>query len=111
MAPAGSDAAARGWVVRTAALAVAGMLVFVLAGCEKTIDADKAADSVNSVVSEQAGFTPDDTECEEDVKAEAGETFDCTFTGPDGDYVAHVDITEVDGDNVHFRIQSEPTGN
>ena len=98
------------WVVRCAALAVAVVAVFALAGCEKTIDADKAADSVAGVVSDQTGFEPDDVECPEDVKAEAGETFDCTFTGPDGDYVAHVDIEEVDGENVRFQIQTEPTG-
>lgn len=32
---------------------------------------------------------------------------DCTFTGPDGDYVAHLKITKVDGSNVEYDVETK----
>ena len=47
---------------------------------------------------------PDDVSCPDDVEAEVGVTFECDFTGPDGDYVAEVEIVEVSGDEAQFRV-------
>jgi hypothetical protein len=80
-------------------------------GCgEKTVKADGAAKSVTGVVSEQTGFTPIDVECPSGVEAKVGETLDCTFTGPEGPYTAHMEITKVDGNDVLFKIQTKRAG-
>lgn len=84
-------------------------LALALAACgEKTINAQNAADTVDRTVTEKTGFEPTDTSCPEDVKAEVGETFECSFTGPEGPYVAFVRVTEVDGDDAIFFIRSRP---
>jgi hypothetical protein len=62
---------------------------------------------VTDLVSKETGFTPKDVTCPDGVKAEAGTEFECTFTGPDGDYVAKVKVTKVEGENVEFYIQSK----
>ena len=80
--------------------------VSVVACGEETVDADSAADTVTDFVSEQTGFEPDDVECPEDVKAEEGERFGCSFTGPEGPYEASVEITAVDDDDATFRIET-----
>jgi Domain of unknown function (DUF4333) len=86
-------------------VALAATLAFGLAACgEKTVDADSAAASVTDVVAEQTGFEPDDVSCPDDVEAEVGVTFECDFTGPDGDYLAEVEIVEVSGDEAQFRV-------
>ena len=43
---------------------------------------------------------------ERDVEAEVGATFECTFTGPEGPYVASVEVTEVDGEDAVFQVDS-----
>jgi len=55
-----------------------------------------------------AKFKPSDVKCPDGVKAEVGVTFDCTFTGPDANYVAHMKILAVNGDAVQFDVNSEP---
>jgi hypothetical protein len=87
---------------------LAATLAFGLAACDKTVEADSAADSVTEVVKDQTGFEPDDVSCPDDVKAEVGVTFECDFTGPDADYVAEVEITSVDGDQAQFRVVAKP---
>lgn len=61
---------------------------------------------MTDLVSEQTGFEPDDVECPDDVEAEVGRRFQCTFTGPEGPYVAEIEIDEVEGDDVVFQIQT-----
>lgn len=79
------------------------------------IDADSAQKSVTDFVTEKTKFTPNDVKCPSgtDVKcpsgtdAKVGVEFDCTFTGPDGDYVAHLKITKVDGSAVLYDIETK----
>ena len=84
-------------------------LALLAAACgTKTIKADGAEKSVDDLVNKQTGFQSTDTKCPDGVDAKVGGTFDCHFTGPDGDYVAHMKITKVDGERVLFRIKTEP---
>lgn len=81
-----------------------------LAACgESTIIADGAEQSVVNVVSEQTDFTPTDVECPDDEPAEVGHTFECRFTGPEGPYTAFMEVLEVDGERVEFKILTRPT--
>jgi hypothetical protein len=85
-------------------------LAAVLTACGKTtVKAESAEDSVVEVVSKQTGFTPDDVSCPDDVEAKEGNTFDCSFTGPDGPYTANVEIRQVDGEDVLFHIETRLT--
>jgi len=93
--------------MRTVLVVFVASLAMVLAGCGSTIKPDRAAETVTDFVSKNTGFKPTDTKCPSDVEAEVGKKFDCTFTGPDGDYTAHVEVTKVDGDDVLFNIQSK----
>jgi hypothetical protein len=45
------------------------------------------------------------SDCGKTISAEAkvGAEFDCTFTAPEGDYVAHLKITKVDGSDVESK--------
>ena len=78
-------------------------------GCgETTIVPSGAAMSVEELVKEQTGFEPDDVKCPSGVEAKVGGTFECTFTGPEGPYVAEMRITEVEGERVLFDIKTHP---
>jgi hypothetical protein len=57
-------------------------------------------------VSRQTGFHPKDVSCPSDVEAKVGKTFTCHFTGPDGDYVAEMRVTQVDGERVVFAVRT-----
>lgn len=48
--------------------------------------------------------------CPDGVEAKVGGTFDCSFTGPEGPYVAHMRITDVEGARVVFAIRTERSG-
>jgi hypothetical protein len=93
-----------------AAIAAAALALFLAACGQAVIEADEAESSVAEVVSSEAGFEPEDVECPDDVDAEVGGTFTCTFTGPDGPYDAEVEMTEVDGEQVQFQIEAKPSG-
>ena len=93
--------------MRTALVVLVASLAMVLAGCGSTIKPDRAAETVTDFVAKNTGFKPTDTKCPSDVAAEVGKKFDCHFTGPDGNYTAHVEVTKVDGDDVLFNIQSK----
>ena len=87
------------------------VVALTLVACgEKTIVPGEAAKSVAELVAEQTGFEATDVTCPEDVEAKVGGTFECTFTGPEGPYTAEMEITEVDGENVTFAIETRPTG-
>ena len=86
-----------------------GLLVVVLplAACgENTIVPSGAAQSVEEVVKEQTGFSADDVQCPTGVEAKVGGTFECTFTGPEGPYIAEMRIKEVEGERVVFDIRT-----
>ncbi|WP_234904342.1 DUF4333 domain-containing protein [Mycolicibacterium frederiksbergense] len=93
--------------MRTAFAVIGAAVAMLLVGCGSTIKPEGAAQSVTDLVSKETGFTPTDVACPDGVKAEAGTEFECTFTGPDGDYVAGVKVTKVEGENVEFYIQSK----
>ncbi|MCF6386123.1 DUF4333 domain-containing protein [Mycobacterium sp. MBM] len=93
--------------MRIAVLIVLASLGLAVSGCGSTIKPEGAAQSVTDLVSKQTGFTPKDVSCPDGVKAEVGSEFECTFTGPDGDYVAEVRVNKVEGENVEFYIRSK----
>jgi hypothetical protein len=87
------------------------LAAFALAACgEKTIKPDGAAKSVTDLVSGKAGFTPTDVKCPSGVEAKEDETLECTFTGPDGDYIAKLQVLTVDGERVQFQIDTRRSG-
>ncbi|MGJ6124810.1 DUF4333 domain-containing protein [Mycolicibacterium sp. Y3] len=92
--------------MRAAMAVLLASLALLAAGCGSTIKPEGAAEQVVKVVS-KTGFKPTDVTCPSGVKAEVGTQFDCHFTGPDGNYTAHMKITKVSGDDVEFYIQSK----
>jgi hypothetical protein len=79
----------------------------VVAACgEKTVDASAAEETVTGLIADETGFEADDMACPDDVPAEVDEEFECEFTGPEGPYVASVTITEVDGEDAVFQVES-----
>lgn len=93
--------------VRAGVAVAIGLTGLLSVACSSTITADGAEKSVAEVVSRETDFTPDDVKCPDGIKAEEGVTFDCHFTGPDGDYVAHVTVDKIAGDNVLFNVETE----
>ena len=81
--------------VRLGAGLFIGAAALSLAGCGSEIKPEGAAQSVVDLVSEKTDFKPNDVKCPDGVKAEVGTTFDCKFTGPDGDYVAGSETQKV----------------
>ena len=73
-------------------------IVFVLAGCTKTVDSGQMEDDIASQLSEQANVDAADVsvDCPDDEEAEEGNKFDCTLTAPNGDDVT-VNVTITDG--------------
>jgi Domain of unknown function (DUF4333) len=85
-----------------------GVAALQLTACgSSTIKPDGAAQSVVDLVSEKTDFKPTDVKCPDGVEAKVGGVFDCTFTGPDGDYLAHMKIDKIDGEQVLFDINTE----
>jgi len=93
--------------MRKAFLIALAALALSVAGCGSTIQSDGAARAVTDLVSKETKFTPTDVTCPDGIKAEVGAEFDCKFTGPDGNYVAHVRVVKVNGDDLDFYIQSK----
>jgi hypothetical protein len=96
--------------MRPAVILLASLSLGLAACGDKTINAGNAETTVTDFVSEETGFEPEDMSCPEDVPAEVGEKFECSFTGPEGPYVAFVEVSEVDGDDAIFRIRTRPAG-
>ncbi|HEX2283678.1 MAG TPA: DUF4333 domain-containing protein [Mycobacterium sp.] len=95
--------------MRTGLVIVVASLA-LLAGCSSTIKPEGAAKSVVDLVSEQTGFEPKDVKCPDDVEAKEGTTFECKFTGPEGEeYTADMRVTKVEGEDVEFYIQTKPS--
>ena len=85
---------------------VLGCFVVALTACTSTIKPDGAAKSVTDMVTDKTGFHPTDVKCPSGIDAKVGGEFDCTFTGPEGPYKAHLKITSVAGEKVGFDIQT-----
>ena len=92
-----------------AALALA--VPVLLAGCATNVIKPRGAEqSVADVVARQTGFRPTDVKCPAGVEAKVGKTFDCHFTGPElKPYIAHVRITQVQGQRVMFFVNTHPS--
>ena len=84
-----------------------GLVGLQLTACGSTIKAEGAAQSVTDLVSEKTDFKPTDVKCPDGIDAKVGVTFDCQFTGPDGDYVAHMKVLKIEGEQVLFDINTE----
>jgi hypothetical protein len=94
--------------IRFGAAVFVGAAALPLTACgSSTIKPDGAAQSVVDLVSEKTDFKPTDVKCPDGVEAKVGGVFDCTFTGPDGDYLAHMKIDKIDGEQVLFDINTE----
>ncbi|MGX9673455.1 DUF4333 domain-containing protein [Mycobacterium sp. HM-7] len=91
---------------RIGAALVIGLVTLQLSACTSTIKPEGAAQSVTDMVSSKTGFHPTDVKCPSGVDAKVGGEFDCTFTGPEGPYKAHLKITSVDGEKVGFDIKT-----
>lgn len=96
------------WRTRVGASLAIGVAVLGSSGCSKTISADSAQKSVADFVAQNTEVTATNVKCPDNTEAKVGTEFDCTFTAPDGDYVAHLKITKVDGRNVEYDIESKP---
>ncbi len=92
---------------RVGAALVIGAALLGLSGCSKTISADGAQKSVTDFVAQNTEATASNVKCPDSTDAKVGVEFDCTFTAPDGDYVAHLKITKVDGTNVEYDIETK----
>src|ERR1700754_3100355 len=85
-----------------------GAAMFLLASCgSSTIKPEGAAQSVVDLVSEKTDFKPTDVKCPGGIEAKVGQEFDCSFTGPDGDYTAHMKVLKIDGEQVLFDINTK----
>lgn len=96
--------------MRRAFLGISCLALLLVACGESTVEPEGAERSVVDVVSRETGFRPKDVRCPSDVEAEVGGTFECEFTGPEGPYVAHMEILEVDGERVVFQVTTRPLG-
>jgi hypothetical protein len=94
----------RARVPRAAVAFSIGVAVVGLIGCGKRIDTESAEKSVTDFVAQNTEFTPADVTCPSEIDAKLGVEFDCTFTGPDGEHVAHLTIITVEGSNVEYEV-------
>jgi Domain of unknown function (DUF4333) len=68
-------------LVRAAAVFV---LVLATAACSKTLDSTELEGTLKDQLEMQLEVTGLSVECPDDIKAESGNTFECTATGSDG---------------------------
>jgi hypothetical protein len=81
-------------------------LLPALAACSKTIDTASLEENIRSELTAQAGVTPTDVSCPDDVPVEAGATFECTVTAEDGS-TATVTVTQTDDEgNLDWEVTS-----
>jgi hypothetical protein len=97
--------------IRWGAAVFIGAAALQLAACgTSTIKPDGAAQSVVDLVSEKTDFKPTDVKCPDGIEAKVGQEFDCKFTGPDGNYSAHMKVLKVEGEQVLFDINTKRVG-
>ena len=70
----------------------------------QTIQVGPSERTVADFVFRRTHFRPTDVRCPSGVPATVGHRYQCTFTGPDGKYVADVVIAGVVGQRVDYRI-------
>jgi hypothetical protein len=105
---------APGIMTRSAAVAVvAGSMALHLVTCAAVgradpnmIMPDATANYVADFVAKNspAKIRPTDVSCPSGVEAKVGGEFDCHFTGPDGNYTAHLKILSVAGTRVEYDV-------
>jgi hypothetical protein len=85
-----------------------------LIACSTTymVRPEDAAQAIVDIIQEQNDYELDVNQvtCPDGIQAEVGVQFDCHFTGRGGDYVAHMKIEKVEGDQVLFAINAGPVG-
>lgn len=90
--------------------AAALALTLGLSGCgSSAVASSDVEEQISNEVKEQVGQAPDSVDCPNDLKAEVGEEESCTLTADGDKYDVSVKVTEVDGDNVSFDIESVPS--
>jgi hypothetical protein len=82
------------------------LLAVFAAGCERTIDSDKAEKTIERLVVTKIGAPVQRVECPTGNTARKGDTFRCKVTGKDGS-AGEVTVTETDDEgavrvNAHF---------
>lgn len=75
----------------------------------QTIQVRPSERTVADFVFRRTHFRPTDMHCPSGVPATVGHSYQCTFTGPDGKYVADVVIAGVVGQRVDYRITTRRT--
>lgn len=102
-----------------AARAAAGALAVLFAtGCSasvggsKAVSKDEVAEQASSALGKKVGREPDDVTCEDDLKAEVGETVRCELTADGKQYGVTVTATSVVKGNVKmdFKVDDTPNG-
>lgn len=92
-----------------AAAAIALLPLAALAGCgdeKTTIRPEGAEKTIVDFVRQQTGFRVTDPDCPSGVEAKVGKKFQCSFTGPEGPYIAFMEVRKVEGEKVIFRIDT-----
>ncbi len=84
-------------------LAVVAASVGLLAACTKTLDSGKLESTLKTDIAKKAGTAVKSVSCPDNVKAEKGNTFQCTLVAGDGT-THHVKITQTD-DSGHVTYQ------
>ncbi|MGH2919389.1 MAG: DUF4333 domain-containing protein [Solirubrobacteraceae bacterium] len=80
---------------RPALISVAALAAVLLAGCEKTIDSDKAEKTIGRLVATKIGTQVERVDCPSGKTAKQGDTFPCRVTGKDGSSADAI-VTETD---------------
>jgi uncharacterized protein DUF4333 len=105
---------------RMAVRAAAGALaVLFAAGCSASVSVggskvskEEVAEQASAALGKKVGREPDDVTCEDDLKAEVGETVRCELTVDGEKQGMTATATSVDDDNVkmNFKVDDTPNG-
>jgi translation initiation factor IF-1 len=82
---------------RLARVLVLVCIAAVATGCSKTLKIDDLETEIGSQIDTQLGTAGNTVACPDDVKAEAGATFECTATLSTGDTVT-VEVKQTDAE-------------
>jgi type III secretory pathway lipoprotein EscJ len=89
---------------RSARVALVIVLAIAAAACSKTLKIDELETELANQMNSQLQTTGITVDCPNDVKAEAGATFPCTASLPNGDTVA-IEVTQKDDNgNVSWKV-------
>lgn len=90
--------------MRILTLLVVAVSALAVAGCETTIDDEKAEKSIRDSISAEGGAEIESVECPADQVAKKGGTFTCKITGADGS-TGEADVLMAD-DEGHIRVRA-----